>query len=108
MLVNTISVLFTQLLPGLSYDITIVATSAIGVVSAPGCASDKVTFSTMPTGKSCTCTWGIHLSLTPLYCSFSVPTLMCKDLIATSGIVNVSWTFVYNINGGRDITAVLI
>eukprot|EP00731_Ephydatia_muelleri_P011640 Em0006g534a len=68
------------LLPGLSYDITIVATSAIGGVSAPGCASDKVTFSTMPT----------------------VPTLMCKDLIATSGIVNVSWTFVYNINVDND------
>ena len=50
--VNRTSVLFTQLLAGLSYDITVVAVSTSGSVSAPGPSSDKITFSTVPTGKS--------------------------------------------------------
>ena len=49
--VNTTSVLFDGLLAGLSYDITVVAVSTSGGVSAPGPSSDKVTFSTVPTGK---------------------------------------------------------
>ncbi|KAL5500382.1 hypothetical protein EMCRGX_G011934 [Ephydatia muelleri] len=73
-----------MLWPGMSYDITVVAISGFGGVSAVGPASDKETFSTEP----------------------NAPTLMCRDLIATAGIVNVSWTVVYN--GGRDITAVQI
>ena len=50
--VNTTFVLFTQLLPGLSYDITVVAVSTSGGVSAPGPPSDKVTVSTAPTGMT--------------------------------------------------------
>eukprot|EP00731_Ephydatia_muelleri_P011643 Em0006g537a len=84
LLANTTAALFTQLWPGMSYDITVVAISGFGGVSAVGPASDKETFSTEP----------------------NAPTLMCRDLIATAGIVNVSWTVVYN--GGRDITAVQI
>ena len=53
--VNTTSVLFDGLLAGLSYDITVVAVSTSGGVSAPGLPSGKVTFSTVPTGK------GLHL-----------------------------------------------
>ena len=52
---TTTSVLFDGLLAGLSYDITVVAVSTSGGVSAPGPSSDKVTFSTVPTGK------GLHL-----------------------------------------------
>ena len=50
--VNTTSVLFTQLLSGLSYDITVVAVSTYGNFPALGPSSDKVTFTTVPTGKS--------------------------------------------------------
>ena len=49
--VNTNSVLFDGLLPGLSYDITVVAVSTYGNISAPGPSSVKVTFNTVPTGK---------------------------------------------------------
>eukprot|EP00731_Ephydatia_muelleri_P011649 Em0006g543a len=73
-LANTTAALFTQLWPGMSYDITVVAISGFGGVSAVGPASDKETFSTEP----------------------NAPTLMCRDLIATAGTVNVSWTVVYN------------
>eukprot|EP00731_Ephydatia_muelleri_P011709 Em0006g603a len=65
---------FTQLWPGLSYDITVVAISVFGGVSAVGPASNKETFNTEP----------------------NAPTVTCRDLIATSGSVNVSWTVVYN------------
>eukprot|EP00731_Ephydatia_muelleri_P011706 Em0006g600a len=73
-LANTTAALFTQLWPGMSYDITVVAISGFGGASAVGPASDKETFSTEP----------------------NAPTLMCRDLIATAGTVNVSWTVVYN------------
>ena len=96
--VNTTSVLFTQLLPGLSYDITVVAVSTYGSVSAPGPSSDRVTFSTVPTGKNFYC-WSLIDNFLPI-----VPTLECNSLIAVGEGVNVSWTVGYN--GGRDISAV--
>ena len=49
--VNTTAALFTQLWPGLSYDITVVAISVFGGVSAVGPASNKETFNTEPNGK---------------------------------------------------------
>ena len=56
MTVNATSVLFSQLFPGLSYDIIVVAVSIFGSASASGPSSNIVTFSTVPTGKSvCVC-----------------------------------------------------
>ena len=46
--INTTSVLFTQLLPGLSYEIIVIAINVLGI----GRASDKVIFRTVPTGKN--------------------------------------------------------
>eukprot|EP00731_Ephydatia_muelleri_P011647 Em0006g541a len=81
--VNTTAALFTQLRPGLSYDITVAGVSVFQGISAVGPVSDKVVLRTEPT----------------------VPSLMCGGLIAASGIVSVSWSVD---SGGKDITAVQI
>ena len=50
--VNVTSALFTNLLPGLLYDVIICAVSIFDTVSVSGFPSDKVTFSTVPSGEA--------------------------------------------------------
>ena len=77
MLANTTAALFTQLWPGMSYDITVVAISGFGGASAVSPASDKETFSTEPNGKNAN--GYIHLGCAHCIVHFQ-PQLLCAEI----------------------------